>query len=234
MDGAVSHIGMSEHWTIRYLRHAIEASQMSASAIASGAQISSTTLTRPLNNPEHPYHLSSTTVEKVAQVTGVSPIPFMNLATMESMNVPLPERPKDGSALVPVYDVEASAGYGLVVNDYEAVVSQLSFPPGYLTHITKTDPQHLAIISITGSSMSPTLNHDDIVMVDSTKKNIAYDGMFVVRHEDLLKVKRLRWGRGKATIVLMSDNKRDYADEEVAVEDIDIVGRVVWTGVKQP
>lgn len=139
-----------------------------------------------------------------------------------------------GAALIPVYDVQAMAGQGAVVDEYEAVAHSLAFPPDYLRHITTTSREHLAIISVTGGSMTPTLHHDDIVMVDSTKKNIAYDGMFVVRHDGLLKVKRLAWGPGRTTIILKSDNRVQYPEEEHPATEVEVVGRVVWIGAKQP
>ncbi len=95
--------------------------------------------------------------------------------------------------LVPVYDVQASAGYGALI-DQESIVDRLAFPTGYLSHITSTHPRHLAIIGVKGDSMLPTLAHDDIVMVDTTKTNIAYDGMFVLRYGDALHVKRVSRG----------------------------------------
>ena len=138
------------------------------------------------------------------------------------------------AALVPIYDVAAAAGDGMVVEEYEAVLSHLAFPPNYIKHITRTNPKNLAIISVIGNSMVPTLAHDDIVMVDATKKNIDYDGMFVLRHGGLLKVKRVQWGPGRETVILISDNDRQHQPMEVPASDIEVVGRVVWTGVKQP
>ena len=44
-----------------------------------------------------------------------------------------------GEQLVPIYNVEASAGDGTVVADEDSV-GQLAFPPGYLTYLTTTSP----------------------------------------------------------------------------------------------
>ena len=134
--------------------------------------------------------------------------------------------------LVPVFDISAAAGSGIVIDDYEAVASQLAFPTNYIKHITHTHPGQLAIISVIGKSMSPTLAHDDLVMVDMTKDNVVFDGIFVVRHEDVLKVKRLRWGDGKRTIDLISDNK-EYEVETLPADEVSVVGKVVWTGRKE-
>lgn len=137
----------------------------------------------------------------------------------------------NGSSLIPIYDVSAAAGQGMVVDEYEAIAANLSFPANYLSHITKTHPSNLAIISVTGGSMMPTLAHDDIVMVDTTKKNIAFDGIFVVRVDGLLKVKRVRKSQKPGFITLHSDNPT-HPDEDVPIADFEVVGRVVWMGMK--
>lgn len=61
---------MSERWQITYLKEAIKASGLTPSAIARKAGISSTTLTRPLNDPEHKYTIKEETLRAVERATG--------------------------------------------------------------------------------------------------------------------------------------------------------------------
>lgn len=83
--------------------------------------------------------------------------------------------------LVPVYNVAASAGYGALMDDQEEIVDRLSFPPGYLRRITSARPQDLAIIAVKGDSMVPTLGDNDVVMIDMSKRDLSFDGLFVMR-----------------------------------------------------
>ena len=143
----------------------------------------------------------------------------------------------DGVSLINVLDISASAGAGAIPSAYEAVATRLAFPPEYLRSITTTQDSHLAIISVVGSSMQPTLNHDDIVMVDMTKTDIDYDGMFVIRIGEAIKVKRVSWGPKRRSVIVRSDNpnKLQFPDEEyVEEDDCHVIGRVVWVGAKQP
>lgn len=134
--------------------------------------------------------------------------------------------------MVDVYNVEASAGYGSLVES-EMVVDRLSFPPGYLRQITSSHPKNLAIIGVKGKSMEPTLSGDDIVMVDLSKTDLSYDGLFVVRDGgDSLLVKRISRGSRRGTVVLVSDNPQ-YPNQERAFEEIEVVGKVIWKGVKE-
>lgn len=134
--------------------------------------------------------------------------------------------------MVNIYNVEASAGYGALVG-HEMVVDRLAFPPGYLSRITRSSPKNLAIIGVKGKSMEPTLSDDDIVMVDLSKTDLSYDGLFVVRDGgDSLLVKRISRGSKRGTVLLVSDNPQ-YPNQERAYEDVEVVGKVIWKGVKE-
>jgi phage repressor protein C with HTH and peptisase S24 domain len=133
-------------------------------------------------------------------------------------------------AMIDVFDVAASAGHGAVVEG-ETVIERLSFPLDYLTRITKTHPRHLKIIGVQGDSMEPTVKHDDVVMLDTTKTSLDYDGLFVLRWGDALHVKRV--GRASnGSVRIISDNKDIYPPIEMPRTDITVVGKVIWIGKK--
>jgi phage repressor protein C with HTH and peptisase S24 domain len=134
--------------------------------------------------------------------------------------------------LVAVYDVRAGAGPSIVVYD-EAAVAQLAFPPGYLSQITRTRPNELAIISVKGDSMLPTLADDDVVMIDRTKKDLSFDGLFVLLDGgNALLVKRIGRASRAGYVSLISDNRALYPAVERSLQDIEVVGRVIWRGGK--
>lgn len=136
-----------------------------------------------------------------------------------------------GTDLVPIYGVHASAGYGALVHD-EEIVDTLAFPPGYLRRLTKANPRDLAIIGVKGESMVPTLQDDDIVMIDLTKRDLSYDGLFVIRDNgDGLLVKRIGRASMRGHVTLISDN-RHYPPTEKLAAEIEVIGRVIWMGKK--
>lgn len=152
----------------------------------------------------------------------------------DDLESPLPAAPEPDAPgdMVDVYNVEASAGFGALVG-HEMVVDRLSFPPGYLSKITRSHPKNLAIIGVKGKSMEPTLSDDDIVMVDLSKTDLSYDGLFVVRDGgDSLLVKRISRGSRRGTVMLVSDNPQ-YPNQERSFEDVEVVGKVIWKGVKE-
>jgi phage repressor protein C with HTH and peptisase S24 domain len=128
--------------------------------------------------------------------------------------------------------VQASAGDGAVVL-YEDAVGKLAFPPGYLSYLTTTSPKNLRIISVKGDSMFPTLNDDDIVMVDVSKRDLSYDGIFVIRDNgDALLVKRIGRASQTGRVTIISDNRSVYPSVERSLSEIEVIGRVIWAAGK--
>jgi phage repressor protein C with HTH and peptisase S24 domain len=134
-------------------------------------------------------------------------------------------------ALVPVFDVHASAGHG-AFSDAEQEVYSLAFPPSYLKRLTSSAPSNLAIISVKGESMEPTLLDDDIVLLDASKTNLSYDGLFVLRFDDALHVKRVGRAPKKGHVNIISDNKELYPPMLMQVGEVEAVGKVLWYGRK--
>ena len=143
-------------------------------------------------------------------------------------NTPIANGPE--GQLIPVYDVQASAGFGSLV-DYEEQTHSLAFPPDYLKRLTAGSAKDLVIISTKGDSMEPTLLDDDIVLVDMSKTHMGYEGMFVLRHNDTLLVKRAGMAAQDGFVNLISDNKA-YPPILAQLKDLTVVGKVLWYGRK--
>lgn len=141
------------------------------------------------------------------------------------------EAPPADRKLIPVNSVEASAGHGSIIHD-EYQEYSLAFPPNYLRILTQTNPKELSIISVKGESMEPTLLSNDIVLLDRSKKDLNYDGLFVLRFNDVLHVKRVGRSPKKGYVMIISDNKHLYPPIDAAITDIEPVGKVLWYGRK--
>jgi len=175
---------------------------------------------------------STTSIEsamKIAAVLGIELEDGKDASPLERVQNHEPT-PDNGSKLVPVYDVAASAGDGAMV-DYEGIAYSLAFPPDYLKRITSSNPDHLTIISVKGDSMEPTLSDDDIVMLDMSKTSLGYEGLFVIRIYDVLHVKRLSHSR-PGHVLVISDNKDMYPQREYSTDNVEVVGKVLWAGGK--
>ena len=123
----------------------------------------------------------------------------------------------------------ASAGPGSVAGTgagAEAPFDAFRFSRRWLAEQGLANAQ-LSAITVEGDSMEPLLRDGDEILVDCSQRSFR-DGIHVVRLGDSLMVKRLASaGPGRAT--LLSQNLA-YPPVEVALEDIAIIGRVVWKG----
>jgi hypothetical protein len=138
----------------------------------------------------------------------------------------------EGSGLLPVprLDVGASAGAGAFDGD-ERPLSHIAFDPAWLRRIARGAPNLLSIIRVTGDSMAPTLADGDDILVDrGDGAERVRDGIYVLRIDDALVVKRLAVNPAARTLSVRSDNPAYPGWPDCDPAAVDIVGRVVWTG----
>ena len=141
--------------------------------------------------------------------------------------------PQSGG-LVPVKRVmvRASAGPG-ALPDGERDHPYFAFDERWLRVLTGSSAEDLSIIRVEGDSMAPTLNDGDDILVDRAGCNEALrDGIYVLRVEDSLLVKRLAIHPLGKSVTVQSDNPA-YPDwPDCGLEDVHCIGRVVWAGRK--
>jgi phage repressor protein C with HTH and peptisase S24 domain len=124
---------------------------------------------------------------------------------------------------VPRLPLGAAAGPGALGAD-ERPFDSFRFSRGWLREQGLAGAQ-LSAIRVQGDSMEPMLHDGDEILVDRSQRALR-DGIHVVRLGDALMVKRLApAGQGRA--VLLSQNSA-YPPLEVALGELEIVGRVVW------
>ena len=132
----------------------------------------------------------------------------------------------DEFALVPVYDVEASAGPGSVV-DHETPSHQIAFRRDWL----RSEGLHartLAALTARGDSMSPTIAPGALLLIDTAQAQPRREGVYVLQADGHLRVKRIS-PRADGALLLTSDNPL-YPPEQVGpdlVPRLHVVGLVV-------
>ena len=133
---------------------------------------------------------------------------------------------------IPILEVEASAGHGALA-ELEAKSAQFGFDEGWLRKLTASNASKLSIIKVTGDSMEPTLNDGDEVMVDLADGQARLrDGIYVLRTDDALNVKRVAIEPKGRQISVVSDNPAYPSWNGLERRAINIVGRVLWFGRK--
>ncbi len=145
---------------------------------------------------------------------------------------PISSTPLAPEDLIPIarYSVAASAGPGAIAG-FERPVAQLGFSKGWLEQLSRAKPEDLSIIKVEGDSMFPTLNDGDDIMVDrSSASRHVNDGIYVLRRDDTLMVKRITVNPSGGSYSVSSDNPAYASWAGCAPDDIDVLGRVVWAG----
>jgi len=140
-------------------------------------------------------------------------------------------KPLIGSDLVavPRLALGASAGPGALEQD-EVAAGALAFDSRWLRAIGGK-PDMLSIIRVDGESMAPTLNDGDDIMVDrSDGIDRLRDGIYVLRMDDVLMVKRIARTPRPDRLSIISDNRLYPSWDDVDPEGVVIVGRVIWAG----
>ena len=137
-----------------------------------------------------------------------------------------------GSDLVPIprFQVSAAAGHGAIPG-LEDKVAELGFSASWLKRLSPAKPGDLSIIRVKGDSMSPTLSDGDDIMVDlSAARQKLTDGIYVLRRDDALLVKRIALHPVRNTLTIASDNPAYASWTDCDPDNVDILGRVVWAG----
>lgn len=139
------------------------------------------------------------------------------------------DAPDEGIVMIPSYDIRASAGYGAFV-EREWTDDFMPFQSQFLKKLTSSNPNHLAIITVTGDSMTPTLSEGDRILVDTQETKMKRDGIYVMRNDDTLSVKRISVNPSTGFLTIKSDNPLYEIWPSVNPDAIHIIGRVVWVG----
>jgi phage repressor protein C with HTH and peptisase S24 domain len=134
-----------------------------------------------------------------------------------------------GVVMVPRLQIGASAGPGALVDD-ETPLSQIGFEERWIRSLG-TNAGALSVIQVAGDSMVPTLGDGDDILVDrGDGGDRLRDGIYVLRLDDVLMVKRLAINPVSRRMGIHSDNAAYPSWPDCDSAQIDVIGRVVWVG----
>lgn len=143
--------------------------------------------------------------------------------------VPEMFRTGDDFAMVPRLEVQASAGPGSLV-EHEDAIDFMAFQATWLRR-KGIDPTAARALTVRGDSMEPTIRSGDVLLVDTSKRRVEDNGIYVVVSGGYVLVKRVH-PRRDGSMMLISDNQA-YPPEDVPsheATDFSVAGRVMWFG----
>ncbi|PHM67541.1 repressor [Xenorhabdus stockiae] len=90
------------------------------------------------------------------------------------------------------------------------------------------DPANVMALSVYGDSMSPVIPNGSTVTVDRGHQNIVDGGIYVIKQDELFRIKLLYRQPGK--LIVRSFNSAEFADEITEIQNVKIIGRVIhWS-----
>jgi phage repressor protein C with HTH and peptisase S24 domain len=169
--------------------------------------------------------------ERIATAMAGTPVSREEVFALSGLEVGPEKKGRRNPHLIQISDVSGHTKVG-PFHGYESSAYSLAFPADYLAKLTRALPKDLLIISVHGDSMAPTLVDDDVVIVDASKTNVDYAGLFAIRMGEALQVKRLVRSATKDHITAISDNRSLYDPVDCPVNDVQVIGKVIWYGRK--
>jgi len=132
-------------------------------------------------------------------------------------------------AYIPLYDSRCAVEPG-ARRESVRLKGQLAFPAASFDQ-RGLDAADLAAIRVDGDSMEAMLSDGDTVVFDSGRNVLEGEAVYVIRLEDHLYAKRLQ-RQFDGSVHVISENKsyRDLVVPKERLGDLQILGRVVWSG----
>jgi phage repressor protein C with HTH and peptisase S24 domain len=132
-------------------------------------------------------------------------------------------------ASVDVLELRVSAGPGTFAA-HESAKYQVMFRKDWLHSVTSAPLEKLFVLEADGTSMAPTINHGDHLLIDVTQTDARREGIYVIRWGEVLNVKRLTIDPSRRQVHVTSDNPSHPASKPVKPDEIAVLGRVIWIG----
>ncbi len=121
-------------------------------------------------------------------------------------------------------DVSASAGGGSDITSEN--IEELEMPSYFIDKLGgERELNNVEAINVSGDSMEPTFSYNDIVFINRSKTDLGRGGIFTIRTEAGLFIKRVQ-KRIDGKIDIISDNKV-YTTLTLDANDVEVIGRVV-------
>lgn len=130
---------------------------------------------------------------------------------------------------IPIVDIRTSSGRGSI-GDGERTVGFDMFATDWLRSVTPTPFSQLAVVLVAGDSMEPTLCNGDHALIDTSQLNLRREGIYVLRIDETLMIKRVTMHPATKRVTIGTDNARYQIYADLDSGNVEALGRVIWIG----
>lgn len=132
--------------------------------------------------------------------------------------------------MLPVYDMDVSAGPGRIVAEFAETRKKVHFARSWLRQMGVKEAD-VKIVKVRGESMQPTLYDDDDIMLNTKATRIRDGRVFALGYAGETRVKRLyQMAGGRLRVTSDNPDKARYPDEIIegeALNDVLVIGQVI-------
>ena len=126
---------------------------------------------------------------------------------------------------IPKVTARLSAGYGSFETEPE-FVDFYSFRKDWLDK--KGNAKDMVLMDIVGNSMEPEIKEGDTVLIDQSQKRILAGAIYAAGLEDTIVVKRVEKRPNKLVLISENSNYPMTVFEGEEMNDVRIIGKVIW------
>ncbi|WP_136474524.1 S24 family peptidase [Pseudomonas sp. DG56-2] len=214
------------------IARAIQASGKSKSEIAKLCDVAPSAVTQWINGESKT--LKAESVFALAKATGYRAewLTFGTGPEREDAQT-TGEPDEEDYAVIPQYTAKGSSGNGYL-NDHVEITGGLAFKRDWLKRMS-LNAENLRVIYNQGDSNWPTLSDGEVLLVDVSRRDPGNGNMYALYDPDSeIIIKRLiRDLTGGWLIRSDNQDKMRYPDMPISdqgMQDVEIIGRVVWRG----
>lgn len=137
------------------------------------------------------------------------------------------ETNRDYISIPRIYTRDSHNGSNIITHSTDD--NTFLFHKDWIKNVICIDSTNLRCFVVGDDSMIPTMQHDDIVLLDLSKNTPSPPGIFVLFDGLGLTTKRLEYFTepSRSRIRVIPDNQY-YSAYECSISDVTIIGRVVW------
>lgn len=130
---------------------------------------------------------------------------------------------------IPLFDMRSATGRNAFANTASAIGFEL-FASSWLRQISSSPFSQLAAVAMSGDSMEPTLGHGDHALVDTAQLNLRREGIYVLRLDDTLLIRRVTMHPATKRVTIAADNERYQPYTDLDPDALETLGRIIWIG----
>jgi phage repressor protein C with HTH and peptisase S24 domain len=127
---------------------------------------------------------------------------------------------------IPMAEARLSAGGGCFVLS-EEMEGYYAFRKSWLSRVASS-AKNLVLMRVQGTSMHPTIQDGDTVMIDTGRLDIKEGMLYALRFDSTIMVKRITFRPG-TRVQVVSDNRHEYDPFEADIRELHIIGQIIFT-----